>query len=211
MRILSSVVFALFILAGCSSPAEADQKFREAVTLLQGGTAEAIQRGRDALELAAKYGSPDAALNLGYMYLKGQAGLTVDPAKALSYFTKAAHAGNIDAMYNAGLAYLRGSGTEVDMEEAFRWFEKAAYAGDAGAQYNTGLMLLSGEGVEADPVMAMVWFYLANEQGYEGASDGGRAARMAMTEEQAQEFETVLARTRDRVISQPSASQSIPL
>lgn len=199
MKHVTLSIIALTLLAACTDLAQADQKFREAVTLLQGGTAEAIQRGRDAMELAAQYGSPDAALNMGYMYLKGQAGLTVDPAKALSYFTKAANAGNIDAMYNTGLAYLRGSGTEVDMEEAFHWFEKAAYAGDAGAQYNTGLMLLNGEGVEADPTMAMVWFYLADEQGYEGAKEGGKTARMAMTDDDAEKFDSLLLSTSAKI------------
>ncbi|MEQ1849630.1 MAG: tetratricopeptide repeat protein [Candidatus Peribacteraceae bacterium] len=205
MHLFILIIAALLV--ACTNLTVADEKFQEAITLLQGGTVEAVQRGRDAMELAAALGSGDAALTLGYMHLKGQAGYVADAGAALTYFTKAATAGNTDAMYNTGLAYLRGNGTEVDFTEAFRWFEKAAYAGDAGAQYNTAVMLLNGEGADPDPVMAMVWFYLSDEQGYEGAKDGGKAARQKMTDEQAAGFEDVLEATKAKITMPKPTSQ----
>jgi TPR repeat protein len=187
------------LLSSCANLSQAHEKYQEAMVLLQGGTVEAMQRGRDAMELAARYGSADASLTLGYMHLKGQAGYAADAAAALVHFTKAATAGNVDAMYNTGLAHLRGNGTEIDFTQAFDWFERAAYQGDAGAQYNTAVMLLNGEGVDPDPVMAMAWFYLADQQGYEGAKEGGKAARLEMTDEQAGQFETTLQSVQARI------------
>lgn len=198
MRFAATILVALALVA-CTDLSKANEQYRQAMTLLAGGTEEAMQRGRDALELAAGYGSPDAALTLGYFHLRGESGFAEDASKALDLFIQAAKAGSRDAAYNAGLSYLRGHGTDVDLKRAYHWFEKAAYQGDAGAQFNVGLMKVKGDGTDPDPLMALVWFTLADEQGYEGSKEMIRATRLQVTSDQMTEFPDLLAETKAEI------------
>jgi len=207
MRLLTSSIIVALALTACTNMTKANEQYRQALTLLQGGTAEAMQRGRDALELAANYGSPDATLTLGYYHLKGEAGFAVDAKKALDLFVQAAKAGNTDAAYNAGLAYVRGNGTEVNLKKAHEMFLQAARSGDAAAMYNLGLMSLKGEGTTVSPLMATVWFTLAAEQRYEGAREAMQGAKEAMTSEESAMFTQTLEEMR-ATITIPAESAS---
>ncbi len=66
--------------------------------------------------------------------------------KALNLFRKAADAGNVEAMYNAGIV-LQNHIKPANQTEAFRYFKLAADKGHEKAQQNTGTMLGWGVGV----------------------------------------------------------------
>jgi TPR repeat protein len=71
--------------------------------------------------------------NLGAMYANG-AGVTKDPTEAVSWYRKAADAGDTQGMNNLGIAYLNGVGAPRDKAEALRWYRKAADLGDDRAK-----------------------------------------------------------------------------
>lgn len=193
------LALAIGLLSACTNVALGNQEFLRAMTLISSADEAEAAQGREALENAAKLGSPDAALTLGYYYLKGTHGFTEDPKKALALFEKAAKAGHRDGQYNAGLAYMRGIGTPINMTKAYSWFLKAAYQDDVGAQYNTAVMLLNGDGVVSDPLAAYAWFTLAAEKGHDGAEEDRAAARRELTSADMQELETVLAEIRSNI------------
>jgi SEL1 protein len=60
---------------------------------------------------AAEQGHPDAHFYLGIMHLKGLGVRRKSVQRAFSYFTLAAHAGHVLAMYNAAMLHLAGKGT----------------------------------------------------------------------------------------------------
>lgn len=61
--------------------------------------------------------------------------------KAFAWYQKAAEAGNMAAMNQLGLAYLRGDGVEENKEFAREWFQKAADAGEESAKGNLEYLL----------------------------------------------------------------------
>lgn len=81
----------------------------------------------------------DALLIMGIIYSQGQ-GIRKDEKKAVSFFIKSAELGHTIAMYNVGLAYLKGIGTEINYSKGIEWIKKAADRGD-----ETSMMLLAGQ------------------------------------------------------------------
>ncbi len=61
-------------------------------------------------------------------------------------------------IYNLGLCFLSGNGTEQNLTKARRLFRVAAVAGEPDAAFNLGLMYLNGEGATLDPDEAKLWF-----------------------------------------------------
>ena len=98
------------------------------------------------LEAALTSGDPRAAIALGEMYDKGE-GVAASPAKACSYFQKAADAGLAEGDYRVGLCYrdgaLQGGGAA-----AVDWLQRAAAGGYAAADCAIGELYLTGTGVE---------------------------------------------------------------
>jgi TPR repeat protein len=76
---------------------------------------------------------------------------------------KKADAGNADAAYEVGLAYLNGDGAEQDEAKALVYFEKAAYKGHSEAQYELGQAIFNGYGTEADHIKGCAWLYTTKE------------------------------------------------
>ena len=81
---------------------------------------------------------------------------------------KLAERGNTEGMYNLGLMYQNGFGTEEDPESAYYWYRKAADAGDADGACMTGWCLENHYGV-TDP--AVEWYEKAAEGGSEQAAE----------------------------------------
>ncbi len=123
----------------------------------------------------AEAGLPEAQLNLGLLYEKGQ-GVPQDyaealkwnrkaaeqgNAKALEWFHKAAEQGNADAQFHLGLMYDKRLGVAQDYAEAVKWYREAAEQGFVEAQINLGIMYFTGQGVPKDYVLAHMWFDLA--------------------------------------------------
>lgn len=79
-------------------------------------------------------------------------------------FSQLALSGDSVAMYNLGLSFYHGYGTEKDFKKASYWYEKAAVNGIAYAQNNLAHMYQFGEGVGKDDVKALNWYQKAAKQ-----------------------------------------------
>jgi len=99
------------------------------------------------------------------------------PAPAVDYIweqvfakrLRQAEAGDADAQYAVGEAYLKGRGPAVDPQEALKWFRRAARQGHPKALYRLGYMHLRGIGVRRDPARAFQLIRQAAEAGYSPA------------------------------------------
>jgi len=69
-------------------------------------------------------------------------GVAKDAEQAVSWYRRAAEAGNAAAQFNLGVCYANGDGVAKDAEQAVSWYRRAAEAGHADAQFNLGLLLL---------------------------------------------------------------------
>ena len=92
-----------------------------------------------------------------------------DYARAIREWTAAADGGDGRAMYNLGVMYFTGKGTQIDQSTAARWFGQAANAGHAGGMVNYGLMLLNGYGVIQDQPEGVRWLRRAADAGLPSA------------------------------------------
>jgi hypothetical protein len=72
----------------------------------------------------------DDALSVGLMYRDGTDGVAQDYGKAMTYFTKAADAGDTKAMIDIGDLYLHGQGVAQDYQQAKAYYLKAVAAHD---------------------------------------------------------------------------------
>ena len=117
-----------------------------------------------------------------------------DPARSFSWFRQAAMKDHPDAMYELGVMYSRGLGTERNSAEAMNWFEKSArrgnleaalllagiYAHENGSFEDrkkaarwcslTGNHYLHGSGTPQDTAEAIRWYKLAEEMGGEDSA-----------------------------------------
>lgn len=85
---------------------------------------------------------------------------------ALRPLRQQAEAGNADAQFNLGIAWINGSAGTVDYEKARYWWEKAAAQGQRIAQYNLGVLYDEGRGVSQDYHLAAQWYRKAAQQGF---------------------------------------------
>lgn len=103
---------------------------REANTI----TGEAKER-LDAFIQRAESGDVQAMLTLGCAYQEGTT-LRYDPQQACYWWTRAAQAGSVDAMYNLGLLYNGdlSKSFPIDDKQAIYWLSEAAARGRADAR-----------------------------------------------------------------------------
>lgn len=88
----------------------------------------------DAYEKSASKGYSKAYTNLGFLRLKGVAGVvSQDKPEALKLFLEAANKGHVRAMGNAANMFKRGDGVPKNIAQALNWYSKAADAGDQNA------------------------------------------------------------------------------
>ena len=80
-----------------------------------------------------------------------------------------ANKGNVEAQYDLGVCYSKGTGVTQDYEKAAYWYMKAAEQGDAHAQFNLALCYEDGQGVAKDRAKAVEWCTKAAEQGHDQA------------------------------------------
>lgn len=99
----------------------------------------------DELKAAADKGDVKALLDMGYMYLYGSDGISVDHKKALEYYTKAAEKKNAVALNNLGSLYFNGIGTEIDYPRAIGYFDEAARQGSDDAAVNLAIIYLGSD------------------------------------------------------------------
>jgi TPR repeat protein len=90
---------------------------------------------------------PEAAVNLGVLYLDGKWVPRDDP-KAADWFHKAAEKGEPAAQTKLGIVYLLGRGVGHDDNEAAKWLRKAADQNFAPAMNLLEKLYATGRGVE---------------------------------------------------------------
>ncbi|HEY4329105.1 MAG TPA: hypothetical protein VGN88_05165 [Phycisphaerae bacterium] len=78
-----------------------------------------------------------------------------DYASALNWYRKAADQGSPVAMFNVGLFYETGRGTEQNETEAANWYQRATDKNYTSAMVNLGLMYEKGHGVGKDTAHAL--------------------------------------------------------
>ena len=82
---------------------------------------------------AADQRQPIAHFNLGQILRSGMAGV-VDNFAAFNHFMKAAHLGNVHAMFEVAQMLENGVGTSKSFERAVNWYETAAKYGHTEAR-----------------------------------------------------------------------------
>lgn len=88
-------------------------------------------------------------------------------AQNIEELKEKASKGDIEAMFDIGEAYFKGTGVPQDDNEAFRWYLQAAEKGDPDAQYAVGYCYELGRGVAyMDSYRARRWYLKAAEQGH---------------------------------------------
>ncbi len=114
---------------------------------------------------AAERGSSEAQLMLGQAYLRGDRGLTQDPAIAAHWLENAALQGNARAENELGDLYDRGDGVPKSRRLAEDWWEKAALRGNVRAQCKLGKRLLADKADGGDPERGRYWLQRAATEG----------------------------------------------
>jgi len=191
---------ALSLLLLCATAlfaADGDDELRLGKATLRAGN---VPRAMQFLQQAAEKGSSEAMHYLGLLYEEGRGvpkdGATAAqwfkraadkgyaksmnhygnwlrkdrPAEALEWHLKAAAAGDVFAMENAGGAYYEGIGTEKDLAKAAEWYGKAAeQGGSTNAKLLYGYMLSHGQGVAQDLTKAFAMYLAAARAGESAA------------------------------------------
>jgi len=94
---------------------------------------------------------------LGTFYHKGLHGLTKDAERAFRLYTGASELGNLGALANLGVLYIKGEGTAADAPRAASLFRKGAEAGNARCMELLAVCLDDGIGVTKDAAAAEQW------------------------------------------------------
>lgn len=123
-------------------------------------TDEAIKSYRKAAVL----NDPDAMVNLGYCYEKGE-GVTKDETEAFIWYRKAADLNQPMAINNLGVFYRDGTVVTKDEAEAAKWFRKAAELNEPLGMTNLGACYQYGRGVTKNEEEALKWIRKAAELG----------------------------------------------
>lgn len=108
----------------------------QSVSTLPSGSLDELKKKADGGDVASQ-------LDLGYMFLYGTNGATVNYQQAFHYYNLAAESKNPIALNNLGSLYFNGIGTNVDYAKAIDYFRKAAEYGSDDAAVNLAVIFLS--------------------------------------------------------------------
>lgn len=125
------------------------------------------------LEEKANAGDVQAAWLLGHAWMTGESYRTPDTAKAISWFSKAAEAGEPSAAYIIGELHTkakRGQDAAKAFAHAYSLYKKLADEGNAEALYWQGYMEQNGLGTKADPATGIAHMETAAQQGCHSAA-----------------------------------------
>jgi TPR repeat protein len=111
----------------------------------------------------ARDGDTEAERRLGSLMMR--CANPDDRAQGRSWLDKAADAGDTQAAYLLGTAYMNGAGVAQDDDKAFALVSKAAQAGMMEAQGTLGYLYSAGRGTPKDAYQGVVWTVKAAEQG----------------------------------------------
>lgn len=136
-----------------------------------GVTGQAVDLAKAAAQLrrAAELGHHQAQVELGYLYMNGNAHQPRDLAAALQWFRRAADNGVIAAQCVLGDFHQNGwGGLQADPTEAVRWYRRTAQT-DAPCASNSQYALYRaravGAGVPRNMAKAIDWLQRAAEAG----------------------------------------------
>lgn len=110
---------------------------------------------------------------LGDYYLNGNKEFPQDFDEAISWYRKAANAGNMFSQNSLGVIYRDGTGVNVDQMEAAYWFRKAADNGSADGAFNLAECYVYGTGVRIDREKALDLYLDAHKRGHPTAGEVG--------------------------------------
>lgn len=116
----------------------------------------------DILEPLADAGDEMALYTIGVLYATGGKDLPKDPAKALTFYQKAAEKRHAGSMRQLAIAYEKGLGVPTNPAISIQWYDSAANRGDALAQLSVGLMFANGQGRTKSATQAYKWLTLAS-------------------------------------------------
>lgn len=120
------------------------------------GTAVDYAKARE-LFLAAADKIPDAMSQLGEIYFMGL-GVPRDEKQALSWYKKAADAGDPQALYELGLMSETGVSTTLDFAQAVKYYQAAADKNNEKAMLALARMYQYGLGVTKDPKISAQYY-----------------------------------------------------
>ncbi len=121
--------------------------------------------------------------------------------EAVTWWRRAAQAGDLEAQFNFAQALANGRGTPANQPQAFEWMLQAAEAGLAPAQNQVGVMYATAQGVVLDPIEAHKWFYLARAAGDSAAKQNIKQSQPDLSRAQVDEAERRARRWRARAES----------
>ena len=90
------------------------------------------------IQARVKKKDPAAIHFLGQHYYYGESGLQKDSRKAVELYTEAAELGDLEAIFDLGVAYYEGDGVKQDKAKAVEFYEKAAMHGHIRSRSNLG-------------------------------------------------------------------------
>jgi uncharacterized protein len=105
------------------------------------------------LDQEAKAGDPEAQVNLGYLFARGQ-GVWANQQEAFRLYNLSAAQGDGEGMNAVGYKYQFGTGINKDIDLAVHWYCKAVEAGNARGMNNLAILLSDGLGVPRDEEQA---------------------------------------------------------
>jgi localization factor PodJL len=117
------------------------------------------------LTALANGGNVKAQAVLGFSYLDGTNGLTVNEAEGARWLERAANGGDAMAAYRLGTLYERGHGVPTNAKKADELYGIAAKQGNRKAMHNLAVAFAEGSGVPKNLQQASEWFTRAAEMG----------------------------------------------
>jgi len=108
--------------------------------------------------------NPAALAAIAGLHARGL-GVSRDEELAYQLFSKAAHAGHVDAQFHVGYAELEGRGTEKNLESARRWLQGAAEQGHVPAMEYLARSYRRESTDHPDPEQAKIWYERAYAAG----------------------------------------------
>lgn len=134
----------------------------------QAVTRELIKQIGLSQQVLAQAKAGDVAAQLAVaMRLRQGLGAPRDPARAITWYKKAAKLGNVEARYQLGRMYDAGEGVAPEPRKALEWYRLAArLSGHADAAFRIGNLYFTGRGVTNDYGQAFDWFGRAADRGH---------------------------------------------
>ncbi|CAG8563985.1 5721_t:CDS:2 [Ambispora leptoticha] len=129
---------------------------------------KAFKNYQKSVEYSRNRPFPCGQYRLARCYERG-IGTSVNHEFAFNCYTRAANAGNLDALNSLGCWYQKGKYVKQDFSEAYKNYKKAADGGLPCAQFNVAEFLRLGCGVKKNELEAFHWYQTAANNGESSA------------------------------------------